>query len=421
MKPIVEHGHTVIGRVVTHSGQMRRIGMFLAMGAAVAGCSATSSGQVPAPTGTATTSASQARSPGLKIEEVAGGLEHGWDIGFLPDGQVLVSQRPGKLALLSSSRPGATVTQVQADFSDVLVAGEGGLLGLVVQPDFKVTRQFVTCQDHQDNGRAVDIRLVRWQLAEDGRSATRVGVLLAGLPVNQSGRHSGCRPTIAADGALLVGTGDTAKPAISQDRTSLGGKVLRVNLRDGSPAQGNPFLSSANANEQRVYTYGHRNVQGVAIRPGTGQVITAEHGPDKNDEVNLLRSGANYGWDPSQGGKVTSYDEDVPMTDLKRFPDAVQAKWESGETTEAVCAAAFLSGPQWGDLDGALVVTALKGAKVLLFKLDADANVQSVAIPTEFDSKYGRLRAARQGPDGALYITTSDGSNDKLLRVTLGA
>jgi len=159
-------------------------------------------------------------------------------------------------------------------------------------------------------------------------------------------------------------------------------------------------------------------VQGVAIRPGTGQVITAEHGPDKNDEVNLIQAGANYGWDPSQGGTKGGYDENVPMTDLKRFPDAVPAKWESGDTTEAVCAATFLSGPQWGDLDGSLVVTALKGAKVLLIKLDPNANVQSVSIPTEFNDKFGRLRAARQGPDGALYITTSDGTNDKLLRVT---
>ncbi|MEV4310685.1 PQQ-dependent sugar dehydrogenase [Actinocrispum sp. NPDC049592] len=400
---------------------MRRIGMFLLIGAAVAGCSSTSTGQVPVPSGTATTPASQAKAPGLKVEEVASGLQHGWDIGFLPDGQVLVTQRPGKLALLSSSKPGATVTQVQADFSDVLVAGEGGLLGMVIQPDFKTTRQFITCQDHQENGKAVDIRLVRWQLSDDGRSATKIGPLLTGLPVNQSGRHSGCRPAIAADGALLVGTGDTAKPAISQDRTSLGGKVLRLNLRDGSPASGNPFLSSKNPNEQRVYTYGHRNVQGVAIRPGSGQVITAEHGPDKNDEVNLIQPGKNYGWDPSQGGRVTSYDEDVPMTDLKRFPDAVQAKWESGETTEAVCAATFLSGTQWGALDGALVVTALKGAKVLMMKLDDNANVVSVSIPAEFNDKFGRLRAARQGPDGALYITTSDGDNDKLLRVTLGA
>jgi glucose/arabinose dehydrogenase len=397
---------------------MRRIGLIVIVTAAVAACTGTSTGQVPA-TGTAPPSPlSEAKTPGLKVEQVAAGLQHGWDIGFLPDGKILVTQRPGKLALVSSGQPGATVTQVEADFSDVLARGEGGLMGMVVEPDFETNRQFVTCQTYQQGGRGVDIRLIRWRLSEDGRSAQRVGVLLSGLPVAAGGRHSGCRPTMAPDGALLVGTGDTAVGRYPQDKTNLGGKVLRLDLKTGRAAAGNPFTNAQNANEQRVYTFGHRNVQGVAIRPGSGQVITAEHGPDKNDEVNLLKPGANYGWDPAKGGTVGGYDESVPMTDLKRFPDAVPALWESGETTEAVCAAEFLDGPQWGTLNGSLVVTALKGAKVLLFKLNDNGAVQSVSIPTEFNDKFGRLRAVRSGPDGALYITTSDGSDDKLLRVT---
>ncbi len=106
------------------------------------------------------------------------------------------------------------------------------------------------------------------------------------------------------------------------------------------------------------------------------------------------------------------------MTDLERFPDAVPAKWQSGETTEAVCAATFLTGDQWGKLNGALVVTALKGAKVILLTLTTAGDVASVAIPKEFDNRFGRLRAARTGPDGALYITTTNGTDDKLLRVT---
>lgn len=397
---------------------MRRIGVIVIVTAAVAACTGTSTGQVPATGTTPPSPLSEAKTPGLKVEQVAAGLQHGWDIGFLPDGRVLVTQRPGKLALLSSAQPGATVTQVQADFSDVLARGEGGLMGMVVEPDFETNRQFITCQTHQQGGRGVDIRLIRWRLSEDGRSAQRVGVFLSGLPVAAGGRHSGCRPTMAPDGALLVGTGDTAVGRYPQDKTNLGGKVLRLDLKTGRAAAGNPFANAQNANEQRVYTYGHRNVQGVAIRPGSNQVITAEHGPDKNDEVNLLKPGANYGWDPAQGGTVGGYDESVPMTDLKRFPDAVAALWESGETTEAVCAAAFLEGSQWGTLNGSLVVTALKGAKVLLFKLNDNGSVQSVSIPQEFNDKFGRLRAARSGPDGALYITTSDGSDDKLLRVT---
>lgn len=401
---------------------MRRIGLLLVIAASLTACSESPTGQIPAPPNSPgpAASASSAAAPGLKLETVAGGLEHGWDLGFLPDGQILVSQRPGKLSLISSTQPGARVTPVQADFSDVLVAGEGGLLGMVLDPGFAQNRQFITCQTYKENDAAKDIRLVRWELSQEGQSARRIGLVLTGLPVARSGRHSGCRPTVAPDGALLVGTGDTANPKLSQDRTNLGGKVLRLDIRTGGPAAGNPFINAQNPNEQRVYTYGHRNVQGVAIRPGSGQIITAEHGPDKNDEINIEQAGKNYGWDPSRGGTESSYDEDVPMTDLQRFPDAVPALWESGETTEAVCASAFLSGPQWGDLDGALVVTALKGAKVLLFKLDDAGKVQSVSIPKEFDDTFGRLRAARTGPDGALYITSSNGTDDKLLRITRG-
>lgn len=377
-------------------------------------------GEVPPPQSkpsSTPTPPSSTETPGLLVEQVAGGLEHGWDIGFLPDGKVLITQRPARIALLSSAKPGATVSQVKADLSDVYVSGEGGLLGMVVHPDFDQTRRFTTCQTHTENGEPKDIRLVTWRLKEDGKIATREKELLTGLPLS-TGRHSGCRPTMGPDGMLLVGTGDTAQGFVSQDKTNLGGKVLRLDLNTGKPAPDNPFIKAKNAKERYVYTYGHRNVQGVAVRPGTDQIFTAEHGPSFNDEVNLIQAGRNYGWDPSRGGTVGGYDESVPMTDLERFPDAVPAKWQSGETTEAVCAAAFLEGDQWGKLNGTLVITALKGAKLLLLTLTDAGDVASVAIPKEFNNKYGRLRAARSGPDGALYITTTNGSDDKLLRVT---
>ncbi len=391
----------------------------------VAACSGGSSGLgevPPGPSATGTASSpstpTRATTPRLEVEVVAEGLEHGWDIGFLPDGRLLVTERPARIVVVAGTSAGSRVTPVRADLSDVMVQGEGGLLGMVVHPDFATSREFTTCLDHEEGGRAVDIRLVTWRLSEDARSATRVRTLLAGLPVNPSGRHSGCRPTIGPDGALLVGTGDTADPDVPQDRTSLGGKVLRLDLRTGEPLPDNPFIDSDDPRERYVYTYGHRNVQGVAVRPGTDQVFTVEHGPSFNDEVNLLRPGANYGWDPSRGGRTDSYDESVPMTDTRRFPQAVPAVWQSGRTTQATCAAAFLDGEQWGTLDGALVVTALKGAKMLLLRLTDAGALASVSIPAETNGPYGRLRAARLGPDGALYVTTSNGDDDKVLRIT---
>ncbi|MEU4666772.1 PQQ-dependent sugar dehydrogenase [Amycolatopsis sp. NPDC023774] len=393
---------------------MRLPGVVLLAVVAVLAAACSGAASAPPPLTSAPSSAS---ATGFRVEEVAGGLEHGWDIGFLPDGSLLVPQRPGKLALIRNGR----TTEVRADFSDVLVQGEGGLMGMVLAADFASSREFTTCQTHQADGRAVDVRLVTWRLAPDGASASKVHDLLTGLPVNLSGRHSGCRPTLAPDGALLVGTGDTARSTIAQDRHSLGGKVLRINAKTGEALPDNPFFASTDPRERRIYTFGHRNIQGVAIRPGTGQVLASEHGPTFDDEVNLIRPGANYGWDPSKGGSDSSYDESVPMTDLARFPDAVRPLWTSGEITEATSGDAFLTGPQWGANEGALAVVALKGQKLLLLHLDSTANVTSVTLPPEFDDRFGRLRAVRSSPDGALYVTTSNGSDDKVLRVTPGA
>jgi aldose sugar dehydrogenase len=396
-----------------------RIGPILAALAAllVAACSAPAAPPA-APGGAGTASAtptvqpSRSGTPELRVSTVAAGLDQVWDVGFLPDGRMLVTERGGRLVLLSGTAEGATVAPVAADFGDLLVRGEGGLMGLVVHPDFAQSRRFTTCQTHTEGGRPVDIRLVTWTLSADAARAERVvDPLVGGLPVNPSGRHSGCRPTLAADGALLVGTGDTARGNLPQDLGSLGGKVLRADLATGRPAPGNPIDGSL------VYTYGHRNVQGVAVRPTDGAVYTAEHGPTKDDEVNLLRPGGNYGWDPGQGGTVGGYDESVPMTDLERFPDAVAAAWSSGTPVEAVAGAAFVSGPQWGDLDGTLAVAALRGSKLLLMTIGADGAAASVAEPGPLDGTFGRLRAVRTGPDGALFVSTSNGDDDRVLRI----
>jgi aldose sugar dehydrogenase len=396
-----------------------RIGPILAALAAllVAACSAPAAPPAaPGGAGTAVATPpvqpSRSGTPELRVSTVAAGLDQVWDVGFLPDGRMLVTERGGRLVLLSGTAEGATVAPVAADFGDLLVRGEGGLMGLVVHPDFAQSRRFTTCQTHAEGGRPVDIRLVTWTLSADGARADRVvDPLVGGLPINPSGRHSGCRPTLAADGALLVGTGDTARGNLPQDLGSLGGKVLRADLATGRPAPGNPIDGSL------VYTYGHRNVQGVAVRPSDGAVYTAEHGPTTDDEVNLLRPGGNYGWDPGQGGTVGGYDESVPMTDLERFPDAVAAAWSSGSPVEAVAGAAFLSGPQWGDLDGTLAVAALRGSKLLLMTIGADGAVASVAEPGPLDGTFGRLRAVRTGPDGALFVSTSNGDDDRVLRI----
>jgi aldose sugar dehydrogenase len=403
---------------------MPRLPVLLVLLGVVVGCSSQNtpiSPRIPTQspvTGDSAVPPSTPSAPEIRVDVVAAGLEYVWDIGFLPDGSALITERPARIRLLSSTRPGVQVTDVAAELSDVYVAGEGGLMGLAVHPDFASTRRFTTCQTHQQGERPVDVRLVTWELSPDGARASRVAdLLVAGLPLNPSGRHSGCRPTIGPDGYLYVGTGDSARAAVPQDRTQLGGKVLRIDLNTGGPAPGNPFATSPNPAERLVFTYGHRNVQGVTVQPGTDRLFSAEHGPRVDDEINIVRAGKNYGWDPSSGGTEDSYNESVPMTDLQRFPDAVPAVWSSGGNIQAICGAAFMTGEQWGPMQGLLAVAALRGSKLLLMRVDSDGKVTATGQLPQLDDSYGRLRAVRTGPDGALYVTTSNGDDDKVLRV----
>ena len=205
------------------------------------------------------------------------------------------------------------------------------------------------------------MRVLRWRLTSDTTAVSDGAPVVTGIPLS-SGRHSGCRLRFGTDGYLYVGTGDAAVGTNPQNLASLGGKVLRVGW-DGSIPADNPFVARG-GNARYVFNYGHRNVQGLALRPGTNELWTAEHGTDRDDEVNLVVRGANYGWDP-----VPGYDESTPMTDLTKFPSATPAMWSSGFPTVATSGAAFLTDPRWGAWRGSLAVALLKGQGVLA---DAD-------------------------------------------------
>jgi glucose/arabinose dehydrogenase len=161
-----------------------------------------------------------------------------------------------------------------------------------------------------------------------------------------------------------------------------------------------------------VWNYGHRNVQGLALRPGTTQIYTAEHGTDRDDEINRVRKGANYGWDP-----VPGYNEARPMTDRKKFPKALPAIWSSGNPTVATSGITFLSGSAWGSWNGAMAVAQLKGTGIRLVFLDAAGKVTGTRM-VPGTTRYGRIRTVQRGPGGVLYFTTSNGSADKIVKVT---
>lgn len=340
--------------------------------------------------------------PQLETQTVVEGLEHVWDVKFLPSGELLLTERGGTLSVIKGEK-----VSVVAEISGVRARGEGGLMGLAVDPDFEQNRYIYVCFNSVSGG---DVRVARWRLAEGLDRLEDRRDIVTGMPANTSGRHSGCRIGFGPDGYLWIGAGDSASDgAIPQDPQSLGGKILRVDRGGQAADEGN----LGGGFDPRIYSYGHRNTQGLAfLRSPVGGVpgVSVEHGPRTDDEVNQLKPG-NFGWDP-----VPGYNESLPMTDRQKFPDAVQAVWSSGDPTQAPSGAAFVYGGKWRDWNGALAVAFLKDQRLKF--LFFDDSWQLTDEKELFVQEFGRLRGATLGPDEALYITTSNGQDDKIIRVS---
>ena len=343
----------------------------------------------------------------IKVRTVVAGLENPWDVQPIGGGGLLVTERDK--ARLSVVRHGRRRT-VRFPSAKVWVSGETGLMSLAVDPLFDTTRRFWTCEGWQDS-RGHDIRVSLWELSGNERRARLVKHVITGLPTT-SGRHGGCRLLLdASSDALYVGTGDAADPANPRNLRSLGGKVLRVHRTTGAAMADNPFADASNPRQRLVYTFGHRNVQGLAQHPG-GRVVSVEHGPDRDDEINLLQQGGDYGWNPGPG-----YDESVPMTDQSLPGPQVDAIWSSGYPTIATSGAAWTSGSRWGAYDAALAVAALKGERLLFVRFDAGFAQIGASTPAATRG-YGRLRSVTSLANGDLLVTTSNGADDRILRVS---
>lgn len=336
---------------------------------------------------------------------VAGGLEHPWSLAFLPDGSMLVTERPGRLRRVAPdgrvSAPVAGVPQVQA-------RGQGGLLDVAPGPGFASDRSvFLSfAQPTADGARTA---VARGTLSADGGTLRDVTVIFAQKDAPSGGNHFGSRLVFARDGTLFVTLGDRfSHRDRAQDPGSHLGKIVRIRA-DGSVPPDNPFAGRAGTLPE-IHSLGHRNVQGAALHPGTGVLWTHEHGPQGGDELNLEKPGANYGWPVITYGReyVTGFRIGEGTERAGIEPPLHQ--WTPSIAPSGM---AFLTSDRYPGWRGSLFVGSLKFRLLVRLELDGTRVLREERLLTELSQ---RIRDVRQGPDGALYLLTDD-SDGQLLRL----
>lgn len=392
-----------------------RFGVVLLTTAAI-GVSACSSASDPTPPIPPATDV-----PTLTRSVILQGRSNPWDLAFDADGAMFFTER---CAGLSVRRPDGSITRLFGTTGSALLAGDltcvgqSGMHGVALDPQFASNRRIYVYMTSNLSTAPRTNRVVRLELNAGYTSASARTDIVTDIALKDvangaggAGAHSGGRIRFGPDGFLYITTGDNHSGPLPQHPTQLGGKVLRVTT-SGAAAPGNNAPAGFDA---RIYTYGHRNVQGIAFRPGSGQVFVAEHGPNHSDEVTRLVAGANAGWDPQNRAGLTCPDgycgyagnpTTMPMSDLVRFPNALVPSWTNNGASQGMGPAAFLDGQQWRAWDGRLAVGIMGGQRLVILRLDAAGMVtetENASLPAV------RYRALTQGPDGALYIATDAG------------
>lgn len=344
--------------------------------------------------------------PALHVRRLVAHLDHPWDVRPIGGGRLLHTQRDRATVSLWANGRKHVIRGFPTD--SVWVSGETGLMGLETDADFASTRRFYTCQGGFTAGDGHDVRVMAWTLDDTLRSITDQEELLGGFPTT-SGRHGGCRLLVVGD-RMYVGTGDAATGTNPEDKRSFGGKTLCL-LLDGKPCPDNPFVHSGNRTKRYVQTYGHRNVQGIDRRRD-GTLWSVEQGTYRDDEVNRLRDGGDYGYNP-----VPGYNESVPMTDPSLPGRQLRAVWRSGDPTLATSGGGWVYGKHLGAYDGTFAVAALKAERVLFLRISPKGRLLGVRAPKAL-RKYGRIRTVVDGPGDVFYVTTDNGGGqDAILAV----
>jgi aldose sugar dehydrogenase len=336
----------------------------------------------------------------FQVVVLAEGLEHPWGMAFLPDGDLLITERPGRLRLV---RDGALDPAPLEGLPEVYASGQGGLLDVALDPDFPTNRLiYLSYAAETDAGAGT--RVARARLGE-GR-LEELEVIFEGF-MGSGGRHFGSRLGFDPDGYLFVTLGERGDDERAQELRDLAGKVVRLQP-DGSVPDDNPFVGRADAAPE-VFSYGHRNPQGLAVHPETGRVWVVEHGPRGGDEVNLVAAGVNYGWPVITYGRAYS---GLPMGEGSEKEGMAQPLhyWVPSISPSGM---AFYEGdafPQW---QGDLFTGGLSGELLARLELDGERVVEEERL---LDGVLGRIRDVRVGPDGYLYLLT-DYADGRLVRL----
>lgn len=318
-----------------------------------------------------------------RFELVASQLEVPWSLVLLPDGRLIFTERPGRVRLIDATGQLRTEPLLTLD---VALGNKMGLLGLVADPDFSSNGWLYLAYDYvnaaADTGQS--LRVVRYRLDGD-RALVDPVVLLDGLPAHRN--HTGCRLRFGPDGRLYFTSGDANVAPAAQDLASLRGKILRLNF-DGSIPADNPFVGRANARPE-IWSYGHRNPQGLDFQPGSGRLLAAEHGPNGGDEINWIRPAINYGW---------------PVISHRRTQPGMESPLLEYTPSVAPAELIFYRGTAFPEFQGHALVACLRGEGLLDIAFDGE---NPTAVSRLFHRQFGRIRALALSPEGYVYFSTS--------------
>lgn len=356
-------------------------------------------------------SASPGSRPAFELVTLASGLEHPWGLAFLPDGRMLVTERAGRVRVVTTAgQKGPALSGLPRNID---VGGQGGLLDVALDPDFQQNRRvFFSFSERGEGGDSTRNSTAVWRAELDPQGTALVNgqVIFRQRPKVDSSGHFGGRLVFDRSKALFVTLGDRqSRSADAQVLSNHLGKVVRIRT-DGSTPADNPFVADRQAAGE-VWSLGHRNVQGAALHPVSGELWTHEHGPQGGDEVNLTRKGRNYGWPVITHGCTYGLCRDIGEGTQKAGMEQPLTWWPKPST--APSGMLFYTADRIAPWKGSLFVGALAGQTLWRLSLEGDRVVGRESL---LAGQGHRIRTVVQGPDGWIYLLTDD-SDGKILRL----